>query len=181
MSTHTLLLISGSLRRQSINSAVLRTAASLAPDAVTTACYDEMARLPHFNPDDDGAEPPAAVARLRAAIKDCAALLFCVPEYAGGLPGSFKNLLDWTIGDDRTGSIYGKPVAWINASPRGAVHAHDSLRTVLGYAHAVIVEAACAEIPVIAAMVGADEMISDAAARAQIGGAVEALYAEIRS
>lgn len=52
-------------------------------------------------------------------------VVFSVPEYAGALPGSFKNLLDRTIGDDQPGSIYEKPVAWINASPRGAVNAHE--------------------------------------------------------
>lgn len=39
------------------------------------------------------------------------AVLFCTPEYAGALPGSFKNLLDWTVGG---GETYGKPAAWIN-------------------------------------------------------------------
>ena len=54
-------------------------------------------------------------------------MLFSTPEYAGALPGSFKNLLDWTVGDDQPGSMNGKPVAWVNVSPRGAEHAHESL------------------------------------------------------
>ena len=72
------------------------------------------------------------------------ALLLCTPEYAGALPGALKNLLEWTVGD---GSTYRKPIAWINASgpaaPTGGADAHDSLRKVLGYVHADIVEAAC--------------------------------------
>ena len=99
-------------------------------------------------------------------------MLFSTPEYAGALPGSFKNLLDWTIGDDQVGSIYEKPVAWINASPRGAVNAHASLRAVLGYANAVIVEAACTDIPVIAANVGDGGLISDPVIRGRIADAL---------
>ena len=63
-----------------------------------------------------------AVAELRAAVRETDAVLFSTPEYAGALPGSFKNLLDWMIGDDKPGSIYEKPVAWINPSAHGAVN-----------------------------------------------------------
>ena len=72
-----------------------------------------------------------------------------------------KNLLDWSIGDSREGSIYGKPVAWLNVSPRGAPGAHAELRTVLGYAHAAIVEEACVSVPVTQAMIDENGLISD--------------------
>jgi chromate reductase len=88
-------------------------------------------------------------------------VLFSTPEYAGGLPGAFKNLLDWTIGDPRSGSIYQKPVAWFNASPRGAADAHQSLRQVLGYATAVIIEEACREVPVTEAGLSDDGLVND--------------------
>ncbi len=170
-----LLLISGSLRTRSTNTAVLRTAQALAPDSVTILVYDRVAELPHFNPDYDTDQPPPAVGDLRTAIRQADAVLFSVPEYAGALPGSFKNLLDWTIGDDQPGSIYEKPVAWINASPRGAVNAHESLRKVLGYASAAILEPACVEIPVIAAMLDDDGLIVDASTRGQVTHAVTTL------
>jgi len=53
------------------------------------------------------------------------------------------------VGDGQAGSIYGKPVAWVNvsAAPVGAADAHESLCKVLGYVHATIIEAACAHIP----------------------------------
>ena len=95
-------------------------------------------------------------------------VLFSTPEYAGALPGSFKNLLDWTIGDDQAGSIYEKPVAWINASTRSGADAHDSLRKVLGYAHAHIVEDACAHIPVATTLVDDDDLIGDRSVRDMI-------------
>jgi NAD(P)H-dependent FMN reductase len=119
------------------------------------------------------------VVDLRATIRASDAILFCTPEYAGALPGSFKNLLDWTIGDDHPGSVYEKPVAWINASaaPTGAADAHDSLRRVLKYAHAVVVEEACVSIPVTRHMVRHGSLISDPSIHAKILAALTTLLA----
>ncbi|MEO5678906.1 MAG: NADPH-dependent FMN reductase [Acidimicrobiales bacterium] len=171
------LLLSGSLRRASTNAAVLRTAGALAPVGVHAVLPELLAELPPFNPDDEAEPLHPAVARLRQEIRTSDALLISTPEYAGALPGSFKNLLDWTIGDGQRGSIYEKPVAWINASPRGAVLAHQSLRTVLGYAKAEIVGAACADIPVTGAMIGADGLIIPGPVRQQIVAALATLAA----
>jgi len=131
-------------------------------------------RPPQFNPDDT--DPlPSPVVELRRRLHEADAVLFSVPEYAGAMPGSFKNLLDWCIGDDQPGSIAGKPVVWINASPRGAANAHDSLRMVLGYASAAVIEPACAEIAVTGAMVGEDGLIADPSARHRIVDALTTL------
>jgi len=173
------LLVPGSLRARSTSSAVLRTAQQVAPEGVATTFYDDLGGLPHFNQDDDRDPLPPAVAELRAAVHAADAVLFSTPEYAGALPGSFKNLLDWLIRDAEPRSIYEKPVAWINASPRGAPNAHAELRTVLGFAHATIVEAACVVVPVTDSMVDADGVITDADARAQIAVAVTALASAI--
>lgn len=175
-----LLLISGSLRSRSTNTAVLRTAVAVAPDGIEAVLYEQLGRLPHFNPDDDAEPLPAAVADLRRQIHLCEAVMFSTPEYAGALPGSFKNLLDWTVGDDQAGAIHDKPVAWINASPRGAVNAHDSLRKVLGYTQAHIVEPACVDLPVTGAMVGQDGLIADDSARDGIRRAILALASGTR-
>ena len=101
--------------------------------------------------------------------------MFSAPEYAGGLPGSFKNLLDWTVGDDRPGSMYEKPVGWVNVAARGAPHAHESLRKVLGYVGARIIEAACVEIPVTIVMVSEDGLIADHSARLVLSRTLEIL------
>lgn len=169
------LLISGSLRSRSTNTAVLLTAQALAPDSMALLVYGGLAELPHFNPDHDTDQAPPAVGDLRNRIREADAILFSVPEYAGALPGSFKNLLDWTIGDDQLGSIHEKPVAWINASPRGAPNAHDSLRKVLGYASAAVIESACVEIPVTSAMLDDHGLPVDVSTRQQITRAVTAL------
>jgi NAD(P)H-dependent FMN reductase len=173
-----LLLISGSLRAGSTNSAALRTAVALAGDGMHVVLYDGIGELPHFNPDDDaeGSVPRLAVAELRAAVAAADALLICTPEYAGALPGALKNLLEWTIGDAGT---YDKPVAWINvsgpAAPSGGADAHDSLRKVLGYAHAHVVEAACVRVPLERQMVGEDGLVADEGARQGIARALEEL------
>lgn len=82
--------------------------------------YDGLAALPHFNPDDDADPLPVPVAALRAAIAEATAILICTPEYAGTLPGSFKNLLDWTVGGTE---ICDKPVAFVNAAAPGRARA----------------------------------------------------------
>jgi NAD(P)H-dependent FMN reductase len=175
MSPVALLLVSGSLRRHSTNTAVLRTAQAVAPRGVTTVLYDNLGNLPHFNPDDDVIPLHPAVADLRVQIRRSDGVLFSIPEYAGGLPGSFKNLLDWAIGDDQAGSIYEKPVAWINASVRTAADAHESLRKVLAYANAHVVERACAHTPVPAALIGDDDLISDPSVRNMIAESITEL------
>jgi NAD(P)H-dependent FMN reductase len=176
----TALLVSGSLRRLSTNTALLRTTAEIAPDHVECPIYDRLASLPAFNPDDDLDPLPAEVQRLRHAIHRADAIIFSTPEYAGALPGSLKNLLDWTIGDEHAGSIYEKPVAWINASPRGADGAHQELRTVLGYAHARVIETACAHVPVMSQMVGADGLVDDDASKAALARVLTEVFVGVR-
>ena len=100
------------------------------------------------------------------------AVLFCTPEYAGALPGSFKNLLDWTVGG---GEMYGKPVAWINVAPEGrGANADASLRTVLGYLGAVVVEPACTRVIVPRDAMDRDGRINPVEIRAQIQDALRA-------
>ena len=177
-----LLLISGSLRDGSTNTAALRTLRDVAPAGVEATLYDGMAALPHFNPDDDreGETVHPAVARLRAAIAAADALVISTPEYAGALPGALKNLLEWTVGDAGT---YRKAVAWVNvagpAAPTGAADAHASLAKVLGYVGADVVGAACARIPVARAQVGADGLVDDGGVRDRLGAALAALEAHV--
>ncbi|MGH3587843.1 MAG: NADPH-dependent FMN reductase [Pseudonocardia sp.] len=177
-----ILLISGSTRGGSTNTAVLRTAQAVAPDGVTTARPELLAALPAFNPDDDHDPLPAAVAELRKEIASADAVLFCTPEYAGALPGSFKNLLDWTVGG---GEIHRKPAAWINvssvAAPTGGADAHASLAKVLGYVAADVVEEACTRVPMSRGAVGPDGLVADGDVRDALVGVLRALQAHVRS
>ncbi|MDV9193011.1 NADPH-dependent FMN reductase [Streptomyces sp. SR27] len=169
-----ILLLSGSLRSGSTNEAVLRTAQDLAPSVkVRAVLYDGLARLPHFNPDEDADPLPAPVSELRAAIDAAAGILICAPEYAGTLPGSFKNLLDWTVGGTE---ICDKPTAWINAAAPGRGQGADAtLRTVLGYTGADIVEPACVRLPVDRGTVDAEGLITDPDVRRDIARVMDLL------
>ena len=169
-----ILLISGSTRSGSTNSALVRTAARCAPDGVEAVGYEGLAALPHFNPDDDQEPLPTPVAQLRAAIEAADAVLFCTPEYAGTLPGAVKNLLDWTVGAT---VMTDKPVAWVNAAadPQRGGGAHATLATVLGYVQARVVEEACRDVPVPREAVGPDGMIGDPHTRSAIRDVLSSL------
>ena len=177
------LLVSGSVRSGSSNTAALRTALTVLPEGVEGKLYDGIAGLPHFNPDDDaeGAVVPEAVAEMRREIAAADALVICTPEYAGAMPAVLKNLLEWTIGDAGT---YRKPIGWINvsgpAAPTGGADAHDSLRKVLRYAHADLVEAACVRVPLERSAVGPDGVVTDPEARAGIARALDELARHVR-
>src|SRR3954452_21188004 len=167
MNKKRLLLICGSLRSQSTNTALLRTVASLVHGDVVADSYEGMGQLPHFNPDDDVDPLPVAVIDLRSRIAAASAVLFSTPEYAGAMPGSFKNLLDWTVGGVE---ISEKPVGWINISPTpdGAARTYESLTTVLQYTGARVITAACVHLPVPRSSISADGVIEDRSLQVQL-------------
>lgn len=167
-----LLLVSGSTRAGSTNRAALATVRALVPDGVTATLYEGLADLPAFNPDDQDSTHPAVTA-LHDALAGADAVLFCTPEYAGTLPGSFKNLLDWTVG---TGDLYGKPVAFVNVAAEGRGRgAQDTLALVLRYVGAVLIEDACRHVPVPRQAVGPDGTVSDEAVRAGLAEVAAAI------
>jgi NAD(P)H-dependent FMN reductase len=172
-----ILLISGSTRQGSGNTTALRTVQALAPDGIAAEMYDGLTTLPAFSPDEDE-RPPAPAADLRARIAAAGALLFCTPEYAGTLPGSLKNLLDWTVGG---GEIYGKPVGWVNVAMGGrGTGAEEHLAMVLRYVGAVAVDGACVRVPVPREAVGPDGIITDPAIRTALGAVIAALAGHVR-
>lgn len=174
-----LVLIAGSLRSGSVNGSVISTAAEMIPADAEAVIYRRLGELPHFNPDNDHDPLPEPVADLREQLGSADAVLFSTPEYAGSLPGSFKNLLDWTVGGS---SVYGRPVGWINPAARGrAQDAYHALRIVLCRAGADIVESACVDIPVPRDAVGADGSIADPEIRAAIDRALGELLDAARS
>ncbi|HEY9483353.1 MAG TPA: NADPH-dependent FMN reductase [Micromonosporaceae bacterium] len=171
-----ILLISASTRSASTNSAALRAMHEHRPAGIDTVWYEDqdedetgLASLPAFNPDDEDDLPPAVVT-LRATIDSADAVLFCTPEYAGSLPGSFKNLLDWTV---RGGNLYGKPVAYVSVAAQGRGEgAEANLRSVLGYVGATLIADACARVFVDREAVGPDGRVTDRPTRDQLVAAL---------
>jgi chromate reductase, NAD(P)H dehydrogenase (quinone) len=138
-----ILTISGSLRKRSHNTALLRAAAELAPSGVEVLFYEGLDRLPHYNEDHDTEDPHGEVQRLRDTIAAADLVLISTPEYNGSVPGHLKTAIDWASRPFGQGSaLWGKPVAVIGASVTdyGAVWAQDHLRKSLGLAGARVLE-----------------------------------------
>ena len=124
--------ISGSLRRDSHNTRMLRGLRALLPAGVELEIFDGLAAIPPYNEDDEHTWPPA-VARLRGAIAGADAVLVVTPEYNGSIPGQLKNALDWVSRPVGESPLAGKPAAVLGASTGlfGAVWAQAETRKVL--------------------------------------------------
>lgn len=168
-----LLAISGSLRAGSSNSAVLEAARLVAPPGVDVVLYDGLADLPAFNPDLDrpGAPLPPAAHDLRARVGAADALLISSPEYAHGIPGSLKNLLDWLVGSVE---FPGKPVTLVAASER-SVFAQAQLAEVLRTMSARLIPEASVVVPVPGRAMEPAAIAADEELATILRGAISAL------
>jgi chromate reductase, NAD(P)H dehydrogenase (quinone) len=139
--------ISGSLRRDSLNSALLRAAAERLPAGAEWSEFEGLREIPPYDADIEEATVPAAVRDLREAIGDADAVLVATPEYNHSIPGVLKNALDWASRPAGQSALSGKPAAAIGASTGmfGAVWAQAETRKVLGALGGRVVEA---ELPV---------------------------------
>ena len=142
--------ISGSLRRGSHNSELLRAAADLLPPGVELEWFHGLKAIPPYDEDDDVEPAPPAVSELREAIESADAVLFATPEYNASIPGQLKNALDWASRPFPENALRGKPVAVIGASTGmfGGVWAQAELRKVLGAIGARVLDR---DLPVAAA------------------------------
>jgi chromate reductase len=134
--------ISGSLRRDSYNTKLLRAAEELLPSDVELVIYEGLKEIPPFDEDDDLHPAPAPVAALRQTVADADAVLISTPEYNASIPGQLKNALDWVSRPIATNTLRNKPVAVVGASTGafGAVWSQAELRKVLATIGARVVE-----------------------------------------
>src|SRR3954454_17452628 len=135
--------VSGSLRRDSHNTTLLRAAGELVEEQGSEfELFDGLKAIPAYDEDDDVGDGPEAVARLREAIAGADAVLFATPEYNSSIPGVLKNAVDWVSRPLATSPLRNKPVAVIGASTGmfGAVWAQAELRKVLGATGARVTE-----------------------------------------
>ncbi|HEY5942536.1 MAG TPA: NAD(P)H-dependent oxidoreductase [Solirubrobacterales bacterium] len=139
--------LSGSLRRDSYNHALLREAAERLPAGAELVEFEQLREIPPYDADLEAGETPAAVAKLRRAMREADAVIIATPEYNHSIPGVLKNALDWASRPAGQSAMNGKPVAVIGASTGmfGAVWAQAETRKVLGALGGRVVEA---ELPV---------------------------------
>jgi chromate reductase, NAD(P)H dehydrogenase (quinone) len=137
-----ILAISGSLRRDSHNTRLLRAAAEMLPPGVELVHFDGLADVPPYNEDLDGDRAPEGVEALRAAIAEADALLIATPEYNASIPGVLKNAVDWASRPYPSNVLKDKPAAVIGASTGlfGAVWAQAELRKSLRHTGAHVLD-----------------------------------------
>jgi chromate reductase, NAD(P)H dehydrogenase (quinone) len=168
--------ISGSLRRDSLNHALLREAAERLPAGVELDEFERLREIPPYDADLEAQKTPAAVAELRRAMRDADAVLVATPEYNHSIPGVLKNALDWASRPAGQSALTGKPAAAIGASTGmfGAVWAQAETRKVLGALGGRVVEA---ELPIA----HADDLMTDGRLRLppQQSEQLEELLAEL--
>ncbi|MDX6515216.1 MAG: hypothetical protein QOH73_882 [Gaiellaceae bacterium] len=176
------LAISGSLRRDSYNTILLRAAAEVAPEGIEVELYDGLKDIPPYDEDDDVELAPDAVARFRAALLDADAVLFATPEYNGSIPGQLKNALDWASRPFATNPLRNKPVTVVGASTGGfgAVWAQGDLRRVLKTIGARVIGD---EVPVPAVHTRTDDAgrLADAETEARLREVLEALATAVEA
>lgn len=110
--------VSGSLRRGSFNTSLLRTAVDLAPVG-TTIEIGSIAEFPLYNADVEAAGAPMAVRELKNKLATADGLLIATPEYNNSIPGVAKNAIDWLSRppSDVPLLFRNKPIAIMGATP----------------------------------------------------------------
>jgi len=124
-----LLGICGSLRKSSLNRALLDAVRDALPASARMSMVDDL-NLPIFNSDLD--DPPSVV-RLKAVIAESDGVVFGVPEYNYSIPGGLKNALDWISRPPEHSPLRGKPIGIVGAATgmSGTIRAQTHLRQML--------------------------------------------------
>jgi chromate reductase len=176
------LAISGSLRRDSYNTALLRALRGEAPAGVEIELWQGLKEIPAYDSDDDVVPGPASVEAFRELVREVDAVFFATPEYNSSVPGALKNALDWASRPIATNAFRNKPVAVISSSAGafGGVWAAAELRKVLGAMGSRVTEA---ELSVGHAHEKFDEVgrLTDEDVRQGLRDALQTLVAEVPS
>jgi chromate reductase len=181
MSSHIHIVgISGSLRRASWNSGLLRAAGELLPEGMSLEILD-LADIPLYNQDHDGPHASAAVTRFRERIRAADALLFATPEYNASIPGVLKNAIDWASRPMSDSSLSGKPLAIMGAGGQsGTNRAQLHLRSISGAINTLTLNRPQVQIIRAWEKFDAEGNLTDEQARQDVRALLEALAAWTR-
>ena len=168
-----ILAISGSIRNNSSNTKLAQAIAKLMPGEISYSIYPEIDKIPLFDESDDVPEP---VTKFRNAVESADAVLFCSPEYAFGVSGVLKNVIDWTVS---SGEFYDKPVAIITAAINGE-KAHEALLNIMDALGAKVIERATLIIPFIRTKLNLEAEITDNKTLEEVKSVIKSLSNEIQ-
>lgn len=169
-----ILAISGSLRTDSSNTSILKHLQKSVPQH-DFDIYNGLDKLPHFNPVLDNEEPPVEVKQLRELLAQADGIIICTPEYAFGIPGSLKNMIDWTVSSS---SLVDKKIALITASSMGDT-AHAAMLKILEALTGKTIGNTTLLIPYIRSKMNAENEIIDVKTEQDIQNVLKALLASI--
>ncbi len=170
-----LFAISGSLRKNSINTALLYAARRIAPEGVSIKVYKGLASIPLFNPDLEGLEPDP-VLEFRRELAAADGIIIASPEYAHGVTGAMKNALDWTVA---SGEFMKKPVALLNASMMATL-AYTSLKETLLVMESNLVAKASRTIPHLRRDWSVENIMAQETAMVELRTAIEELVRAVQ-
>jgi NAD(P)H-dependent FMN reductase len=171
MQPKNVLALCGSTRARSSNKRYLEAVERLAGPAWSIVSYEGLLLLPPFNPDVDPDHPPAPVQDLLDVLAAADGVVICTPEYAMGVPGTLKNLIDWTVA---TSAFSKKPTALITAS-LGGQKGHAALMETLKVIEASMTEKTQMVISHAQTKINADSVITDPAVLERVRTLVWAL------
>ena len=175
-----ILAFSGSLRKASLNTALLREAAALLPDGVTLEIFD-LSPIPLYNGDVEAAGVPEAVRQFKAKIAEADALLVACPEYNYSVTGVLKNALDWASRPAKDSPLHGKPLAMLGAGGQsGTMRAQFHLRQMLVHSNVLVLNKPEVYIQRAFEKFDAEDRLKDEALREQVRHLVAALVAWTR-
>ena len=176
------LALTGSLRRDSYNTSLLRAAADAAPAGMVVDLYAGLASLPPYDADADVGDGPGPVQDLRDRIAAADAVLVATPEYNGSIPGQLKNAVDWASRPYPGSALRGKAVAVIGASTSayGGLWAQTELRKSLGIAGARVLSEGVA-VPKAQERFDAEGRLLDEALRDQLAALLATLATETQA
>jgi chromate reductase, NAD(P)H dehydrogenase (quinone) len=170
------LAICGSTRKTSSNLVLIYAIEALASDKFSIEIFQNIESIPHFNPDNDQEIPPLEVVKFRSQLREYDGILICTPEYAMGVPGTLKNMIDWTVSSMEFSN---KPTALITASSLGE-KAHASLMETLKIIEADISEKTQLHIPYVKTKLNPKGEISDLITLDAVENLIEALTQKMK-
>lgn len=174
------LAFSGSLRKASFNTSLLREAATLLPEGMRLDLFD-LTPLPFYNGDVEAAGMPEPVREFRARIAEADALLMACPEYNYSVTGALKNAIDWASRGGQDSPFHNKPVAMLGAGGQsGTMRAQFHLRQILVHSNALVLNKPEVYVMRAREKFSSDGRLTDEAVRDQIRALLVALAAWTR-